>query len=57
MDISTVRQLNQRVEIEARFLQDLLSEVNKFMVGKEALVQRVLISLFAYGDLLLESVP
>ena len=57
MDISTVRQLNQRVEVEARFLQDLLSEVNKVMVGQEALVQRVLIALLADGHILLEGVP
>ena len=57
MDLSTVRQLNQRVEIEARFLQDLLSEINKVMVGQEALVQRVLIALLADGHVLLEGVP
>ncbi len=57
MDISTVRQLNQRVEIEARFLQELLNEVNKVMVGQEALVQRVLIALLADGHILLEGVP
>ncbi|MBK8933050.1 MAG: MoxR family ATPase [Chloroflexi bacterium] len=55
--MSTVRQLNQRVEVEARFLQDLLSEVNKVMVGQEALVQRVLIALLADGHILLEGVP
>ncbi len=57
MDISTVRQMNQRVEVEARFLQELLSEVNKVMVGQEALVQRVLIALLADGHILLEGVP
>ncbi|MBP6471489.1 MAG: MoxR family ATPase [Chloroflexi bacterium] len=55
--MSTVRQLNQRVEIEARFLQELLNEVNKVMVGQEALVQRVLIALLADGHILLEGVP
>jgi len=49
--------MNQRVEVEARFLQELLSEVNKVMVGQEALVQRVLIALLADGHILLEGVP
>jgi MoxR-like ATPase len=57
MDISTVRELNLRVEQEARFLQDLLSEINKVMVGQEALVERLLIALLADGHILLEGVP
>jgi len=57
MDISTVRQLNLRVEQEAHFIQDLLGEINKVMVGQEALVERVLIALLADGHILLEGVP
>ena len=57
MDISTVRELNMRVEQEAHFLQALLSEVNKVMVGQEALVERLLIALLADGHILLEGVP
>lgn len=57
MDISTVRDLNLRVEQEAQFLQTLLSEINKVMVGQEALVERLLIALLADGHILLEGVP
>lgn len=57
MDISTVRDLNMRVEQEAHFLQNLLSEVNKVMVGQESLVERLLIALLADGHILLEGVP
>jgi MoxR-like ATPase len=57
MDISTVRQLNQRVESEAHFLQELLREINTVMVGQERLVQRLLIALLADGHILLEGVP
>jgi len=49
--------MNQRVETEARFLQDLLNEINTVMVGQEALVQRLLIALLADGHILLEGVP
>ena len=57
MDISTVQDLNLRVEQEAHFLQNLLSEVNKVMVGQESLVERLLIALLADGHILIEGVP
>ncbi len=53
----SVRELNMQVRQEAVFLQDLLSEINKVMVGQEALVERVLIGLLADGHILLEGVP
>ena len=49
MTISSVRELNMQVKEEAIFIQDLLAEVNKVMVGQEALVERVLIALLATG--------
>jgi len=57
MDMTTVRELNQVVEREALFLQDLLAEVNKVIVGQERLVERLLIGLLADGHVLLEGVP
>jgi len=47
MTMSSVRELNMQVKEEAVFLQDLLAEINKVMVGQEALVERVLIALLA----------
>jgi MoxR-like ATPase len=57
MNTASIRQLNEQVQHEALFLQDLLAEVNKVMVGQEALVERVLIALLADGHILLEGVP
>jgi len=57
MDLTSVRELNMQVKEEAVFLQDLLSEINKVMVGQERLVERVLIGLLADGHILLEGVP
>ena len=57
MTMSSVRELNTQVKEEAIFLQDLLAEINKVMVGQEALVERVLIALLADGHILLEGVP
>jgi len=55
--MSSVRELNMQVKEKAIFLQDLLAEINKVMVGQEALVERVLIALLADGHILLEGVP
>jgi len=57
MTISSVRELNMQVKEESIFLQDLLAEINKVMVGQGALVERVLIALLADGHILLEGVP
>ena len=51
MNISSVTELNMQVKEEALFLQDLLVEINKVMVGQEALVERVLIGLLADGHI------
>ena len=57
MDMTSIQELNQVVEREALFLQDLLDEVNKVIVGQERLVERLLIGLLADGHILLEGVP
>lgn len=57
MDISTIREINMQIKEEALFLQNLLAEINKIMVGQERLVERVLIGLLADGHILLEGVP
>ena len=57
MNMTNIRELNMQVREEALFLQDLLAEINKVMVGQEALVERVLIALLADGHVLLEGVP
>ena len=57
MDVTGVRQINEEVEQEALFLQDLLAEIRKAVVGQDTLVERVLIGLLADGHVLLEGVP
>ena len=57
MQMTTIRELNAAVEREAFFLQDLLAEVNKIIVGQERLIERLLIGLLADGHILLEGVP
>jgi MoxR-like ATPase len=55
--MTSICELNSQIQQEAIFLQGLLAEINKVMVGQEALVERVLIALLADGHLLLEGVP
>lgn len=54
MDIST---LNQRVQQESLFLQDLKREVGKVIVGQETLLEKMLVALLADGHILIEGVP
>jgi MoxR-like ATPase len=53
----TVQEINERVRQEAVFVQDLLAEIGKVIVGQERLVQRLLIGLLADGHILIEGVP
>ncbi|MDM8521300.1 MoxR family ATPase [Anaerolineales bacterium HSG6] len=57
METIDIHQLNETVAQEAVFLQDLLTEVNKVIVGQEKLIERLLIGLLADGHVLLEGVP
>ena len=56
MSIS-VQELNARIADETIFVNDLLAEINKVIVGQPALIQRVLTALLADGHILLEGVP
>ena len=57
METIDIHQLNETVAKEAVFLQSLLAEVNKVIVGQEKLIERLLIGLLADGHVLLEGVP
>ena len=54
---STIQEINERVRQEAVFVQDLLAEVRKVIVGQDRLIQRLLIGLLADGHILIEGVP
>ena len=57
MELATVRQMNEEVEQGASFLDGLMAEIRKVIVGQDALVDRVLVALMANGHILLEGVP
>ena len=54
MDISTI---NQQVQQESLFLQDLKREIGKVIVGQETLLEKMLVALLADGHILIEGVP
>lgn len=54
MDITTI---NNQVQQESLFLQDLKREVGKVIVGQDALLEKMLVALLADGHILIEGVP
>ncbi len=54
MEISAI---NQQVQQESIFLQDLKREISKVIVGQEALLEKMLVALLADGHVLIEGVP
>jgi MoxR-like ATPase len=49
--------INAEVQQASAFVQPLLAEVNKVVVGQKYLIERLLIGLLANGHVLLEGVP
>jgi len=52
-----VRALNELVAKESAFIDDLMAEVGKVIVGQSYMVDRILVGLLAGGHVLLEGVP
>ena len=46
--------INQKVAKESAFVEDLLTEIRKVIVGQEYLVNRLLVGLLANGHVLIE---
>jgi len=54
---SGVSALNAAVQDSSRFLNPLLGEINRCVVGQKYLIERLVIGLLANGHVLLEGVP
>src|SRR6187401_1340190 len=52
-----VRALNELVAKESAFVDDLLAEIGKVIVGQDEMIERILIGLLTGGHVLLEGVP
>ncbi|HEX7599609.1 MAG TPA: MoxR family ATPase [Polyangia bacterium] len=52
-----VRVINEMVQQQSAFVENLTAEVGKVIVGQKTMVERILIGLLAGGHVLLEGVP
>lgn len=52
-----VKALNERIHAESAFVDQILREVARVIVGQKAMVERLLVALFSNGHVLLEGVP
>jgi len=52
-----IRQLNERIQSAAGFVDRLQSEIAKVIVGQQYMVSRLLVGLLSNGHVLLEGVP
>ena len=57
MERSDVRVINELVREESGFIDDVLHEVQKVIVGQTEMVEKVLLGLLTGGHVLLEGVP
>jgi MoxR-like ATPase len=52
-----ITELNERIKQESAFVDLLLNEINKVIVGQKAMVERLMVGLLGNGHILLEGVP
>ncbi len=52
-----IEAIHQQVYIDSAFLDDLKAEINKVIVGQEAMVDGLLTGLLTKGHVLLEGLP
>ncbi|MBG7629959.1 MAG: MoxR family ATPase, partial [Bacteroidetes bacterium] len=56
-DSVDIRAINEKIEKESAFVDLLMMEMNKVIVGQKHMVERLLIGLLGNGHILLEGVP
>lgn len=52
-----IRILNEKIKEESIFIQSLISEIGKVIVGQKYLIERLIIGLLGNGHILIEGVP
>jgi len=55
--MTDIRELNEKIQRESAFIEALLMEMGKVIVGQKNMVERLLIGLLCNGHILLEGVP
>ena len=52
-----IAELNKQIESDSAFIDLLVLEINKVIIGQKHMVERLLIGLLGQGHILLEGVP
>lgn len=52
-----IKRINEKIEKESAFVDKILAEVSKVIVGQDYMIERLLIGLLSNGHILLEGVP
>lgn len=52
-----IKAINEKIEKESAFIDLLMMEINKVIIGQKHMVERLLIGLLGQGHILLEGVP
>ncbi len=52
-----IKKINDKIEKESAFIDLLMMEINKVIVGQKHMTERLLIGLLGKGHILLEGVP
>ena len=52
-----IKAINEKIEKESAFVDNILNEVSKVIVGQNYMIERLLIGLLSNGHILLEGVP
>lgn len=57
MNNTDLNKLNEKINEKSKFLDSILAEISKTIVGQDEIVNKILIGLFSNGHILLEGVP
>jgi MoxR-like ATPase len=52
-----IAELNEKIKNESAFIDLLLSEISKVIVGQKEMIERLIVGLLGNGHVLLEGVP
>lgn len=52
-----IQELNKKIEEQSAFVELMLNEISKVIIGQKSIIQRLLIGLLSNGHILLEGVP
>jgi MoxR-like ATPase len=52
-----IKEINERIQRESAFVEMLIVEMDKVIIGQKSMVERLLIGLLSNGHILLEGVP